>query len=94
MLLMSIGFALSAFKIRNWIVVPDVHALIKKYGDSSYSEVLKRTGGSMAGSVTDALMQNNSKAGLIEWSWYLLISGLSTVFLFIIVYVITGVESR
>lgn len=92
-LLASIGFALAAFKIRNWIVVPNMRTLITKYVTAPYEEVLKRNAGEMAKAVINSEIQNDTKAKLIEWSWYLLISGLSMVFIFVFAYTMIGSHS-
>ena len=75
-LLISIGFALAALKVRKWAITPDVEVLIKKYTVLPYSEVLKRNAGEMAKVVDDTKTLNNNKAKLIDISWYFLISGL------------------
>jgi hypothetical protein len=79
-LLISIGFALTALKVRRWIVVPNVQTLIDDYTLLPYSEVLQRNAGEMAKAVGNSEKRNNSKARLIEWSWYFLIAGLTVVF--------------
>jgi hypothetical protein len=44
----------------------------------------------MAKAVMKSELQNNNKAKFIEWSWYLLIAGLSIVFASVIVFSATG----
>ena len=78
-LLISIGFALGALKVRKWAMAPDVNVLIKKYTTLSYSEVLKRNAGELAKVVNDTKTLNDNKAKLIDISWYFLISGLLVV---------------
>jgi hypothetical protein len=75
-LLISIGLALGALKVRKWAMAPDVEVLIKKYTVLPYSEVLKRNAGEMAKVVNDTKTLNHYKAKLIDISWYFLISGL------------------
>lgn len=43
----SIIFSLLAFRIRRFIIVPDVSQLLNEYSDRPYLEVLKRTGATM-----------------------------------------------
>jgi hypothetical protein len=83
-LLTSIGFALWSVRIRKWTMVPDVAVLLRKYTNSLYSDVLQRNAVEMAKAVEKAEVQNEQKAKLIEISWYLLISGLTLVFIFLV----------
>ncbi len=55
-----------------------------KYTSLPYSEVLQRNAGEMRKAVERAEVQNEQKAKLIELSWYLLISGLALVFIFLL----------
>jgi len=64
--------------------------LISDYVTLPYTEVLQRNAGEMAKAVIKTEEQNNNKAKLIEWSWYLLIAGLSIVFASVIVFSATG----
>jgi hypothetical protein len=91
LLLISIGLALCSFRVRSWIVVPNVQTLINKYTNVDFGEVLKRIAGEMAKAVIYSEKQNDDKAKLIEWSWYLLISGLTVMFIFIISYITMAV---
>ena len=86
LLLISIGFALTALKIRRWSVVPNVQTLIDDYTLLPYSEVLQRNAGEMAKAVVNSEQKNNNKAKSIEGSWYFLIAGLSIVFLSVIIF--------
>jgi hypothetical protein len=86
LLLISIGFALTALKIRRWSVVPNVQTLINDYTLLSYSEVLQRNAGEMAKAVVNSEEKNNNKAKSVEWSWYFLIAGLSIVFTSVILF--------
>lgn len=90
LLLGSIGLSLTALKVRRWITVPNVQTLISDYITLPYSEVLQRNAVEMANAVSNAEKQNNSKGKLIEWSWYLLISGLSIVFAAVLILSISG----
>ncbi len=90
LLLVSIGLALGGFKVRKWHDVPNTRYLIDNYTSLPYDEVLKRNAGEMANVVTEMEITNNKKARLINTSWYLLISGLSVVFIFIILFILTG----
>jgi hypothetical protein len=85
-LLASIGLALASFRVRTWIAVPNVTTLINNYTTVPYDEVLKRNGGEMAKAVVDSVIQNDNKANLLRVSWYFLISGLCTMFIFVIAY--------
>ncbi len=89
-LLASIVFALAGSKVRKWSDVPNVQYLIEKYTTLPYDEVLKRNAGEMANAVIQVERQNNRKAKLINWSWYLLIGGLSMILVFIITFTING----
>jgi hypothetical protein len=65
--------------------------LKKNFGQAlPYSEVLQRNAGEMAKAVSTAEKQNNSKAKLIEWSWYLLIAGLTILFASVLVLNVSG----
>lgn len=79
-LLLSIGLALVALKVRRWTIVPDVKTLIEDYTTKDYREVLQRTAGEMAKAVVQTQKQNNSKAKFIDWSWIFLMIGLTIVF--------------
>ncbi|HEX6294533.1 MAG TPA: hypothetical protein VFZ46_05210 [Nitrososphaeraceae archaeon] len=85
MLLTSILYSLWAFKVRKWTVVPKVQTLIAKYTTLEYEEVLKRNAGEMAKAVLILEKNNDEKARFLILSWYSLISGLSILFIFIIV---------
>jgi hypothetical protein len=85
-LLTSILYSLWAFKMRKWTVVPKVQTLIAKYTTLEYEEVLKRNAGEMAKAVLILEKNNDEKAKFLILSWYSLISGLSVLFIFIIVY--------
>lgn len=85
-LLTSILFSLWAFKVRKWIMVPQVQTLIAKYTKIKYEEVLQRNGGEMAKAVRISEKNNHEKAKFLILSWYALISGLSILFTFIIVF--------
>jgi hypothetical protein len=89
-LLTCIIVALTGSKVRKWSDVPDVQYLIKHYTTLPYDEVLKRNAGEMANAVMQIENQNNYKARLVKWSWYLLIIGLTTVLLFMIAFTIGG----
>lgn len=88
-LLLTVGLSLTAHKVRSWIVVPNVQTLIGKYATKEYSEVLQRNAGEMAKAVVYSEINNNNKARLIGWSWYSLISGLSVMFIFMLVYTLS-----
>jgi hypothetical protein len=89
-LLLSIGSALCALRVRKWITVPNVNTLISDYVTLPCSEVLRRNAGEMAKAVSKTEEQNNSKAKFIEWSWYLLIAGLSIMFACAMIFAVTG----
>jgi hypothetical protein len=72
--------------VRKWTVVPKVQTLIAKYTTLEYEEVLKRNAGEMAKAVLILEKNNDAKAKFLILSWYSLISGLSVLFIFIIVY--------
>jgi cytochrome c biogenesis protein CcdA len=84
-LLVSIGLALWSVRVRKWAAVPDVATLLEKYTNLSYSEVLQSNAGEMKKAVEKAEIQNEQKAKLIGLSWYLLISGLTLVFIFLLI---------
>lgn len=88
-LLTSILFSLWAFKIRKWIMVPQVQTLLAKYTNVEYEEVLRRNAGEMAKAVMISEKNNYKKAKFLTLSWYFLISGLSILFIFIIVFFFT-----
>ena len=79
-LLISIGCALIALKVRKWTVVPNVNTLIEKYTKLDYSEVLKRNAGEMRHSITSSEKKNKNKAKFIDLSWYALLLGLVLIF--------------
>ena len=83
LLISSIFFGMMAMRIRKWQLVPDSSALIRGYKDQTTTIVLRRTGGEMAKVTKEIANQNNKKARLIEYSWYSLITGLVTVFVFV-----------
>jgi hypothetical protein len=89
-LLICIILALTGSKVRKWSDVPNVQYLIRNYTSLPYTEVLKRNAGEMANAVMQIEKQNNHKARLVKWSWYLLIIGLATVLLFMIIFTISG----
>jgi hypothetical protein len=89
-LLTSIIFALTGSKVRRWSDVPDVQYLIENYTNLPYDDVLKRNAGEMANAVVQIEKQNNHKARLIKWSWYMLIIGLATVLLFMVIFTSIG----
>jgi cell division protein FtsW (lipid II flippase) len=78
-LLVSIGCALAALKIRRWTVVPNVDILINEYTKLGYSEVLKRNAAEMRHSVSSSEKNNKNKAMFIEFSWYSLLIGLTLI---------------
>jgi hypothetical protein len=90
-LLISVIFSLRAIKIKKWNAVPNVKTLLNNYAYEPYSKVLVTTRDTMAEATLKIEGQNNSKATLITQSWYLLISGLATIFIFIIIFTISGV---
>jgi MFS family permease len=92
LLLVSIVIGLFAFRVRQWIVVPDVNYLLEEYTSKPFSEVLKPNAVEMANAVSDAEKKNGSKADLINWSWYFLIAGLALMLVFLLIYtsLITG----
>jgi hypothetical protein len=89
-LLLSIVISLFSIKVRKWPFVPSVVPLTNKYFSIPYKLAIKRIAKTMAWAVTVMELKNNGKARLINWSWYLLILGLSFVLLFVIVTTATG----
>ena len=85
-LLLSIGFALKGYRLRNWPVVPEVDPLLKKYYNKKSIDIIRTISVEMAKAVNYSKQQNEDKARVIEISWYLLIAGLVVVFIFVIVY--------
>jgi Flp pilus assembly protein TadB len=83
-LLLSIGFALWALKVRKWQSVPNVKTLLSEYKDAPHTDILIRNVSSMIDAVTDSEKKNDSKANLIQVAWSFLIAGLIMVFLAII----------
>lgn len=79
-LLISIGCALVALKVRKWTVVPNVDTLIEKYTMLDYSEVLMRNAGEMRHSINNSEKKNKNKAFFIDLSWYALLLGLVLIF--------------
>jgi hypothetical protein len=75
---------LVALKVRRWTTVPDVRTLIEEYTTKHYGEVLQRTAGEMAKAVVQTQKQNKSKAKFIDWSWILLMIGLTMVFISVV----------
>ena len=65
-LLISIGFALGGFRIREWREVPEVEHLLRKFVTLPYDKVLRTTAVAMANAVKHAEAQNNHKAQLIS----------------------------
>ena len=84
-LLLSVGSALVALKIRRWSTVPNVETLINEYTDKAYEEVLKRNAGEMAKAVIESQNQNENKAKFVKLSWNFLLVGLIIVFLAVII---------
>jgi hypothetical protein len=92
LLLISIGIALYALKIKRWDAVPDVQTLLDKYTSTSYYEALIANRDTMADAVLKMEKQTNSKAKFIGLSWYLLIAGLVGIFMFIVLLTGTGAK--
>jgi hypothetical protein len=80
LLLLSIGFALHALKLRKWPSVPNVETLINTFKDMEHIAILQVIGGSMKNAVTEIEQKNDSKASHIQTSSRLLIFGLILVF--------------
>jgi hypothetical protein len=91
-LLVSVIFSLRAIKIRKWPAVPNVKTLLDNYGYEPYDKILVTTRDTMADTTLKIERQNNSKTVLITQSWYLLISGLVIIFIFIIIFTASGAE--
>ncbi|HZD35823.1 MAG TPA: hypothetical protein VE130_11525 [Nitrososphaeraceae archaeon] len=91
-LLSSIVSALLASRVRKWPNVPNVQVLLDSYTTLPYDEVLKSNAATMASAIEKIELQNNRKASLINWSWYFLISGLTLVLSFVILYTLYGAE--
>jgi hypothetical protein len=88
--LVSIGFALSAIKIRRWHAVPNVETLLNKYTSMSYWDAFITNRDTMADAVLKMEEQNYRKAEYISISWYLLLAGLVSIFIFMALIAITG----
>jgi hypothetical protein len=90
----SIIFSLLAFRIRRFIIVPDVNQLLNDYSDRPYLEVLKRTGATMQVAVEDIEKKNADKAKWIRISWYSLMVGIVILFVFLGLYATIGMEIK
>jgi hypothetical protein len=93
LLIASIVFALLAFRVRKWITIPDVEYLRDEYTKLPYEEVLKRNAGEMVNAVVDTQKKNNTKAQMINWSWYCLVIGLAIVLVSVILLTMYGTTS-
>jgi hypothetical protein len=87
LLIGSIILALYSFMIRDWVIVPNVETLLAEYTDLPYDEVLQKNAGEMAKAVVDTMHKNDKKAVFIQMSWYLLIAGLVSIFVYLPVFV-------
>ncbi len=85
-LLGSIICAMHAYKIRNFQIVPDVDRLLKKYVNRPYLDVLQITGATMKEAVEDIEGKNSNKADYINAAWYLLLFGLTVIFIYLLLY--------
>lgn len=91
-LLFSIFMGLRAFRNRNWLVAPNVVELLinKTQPNVSYSQVLQETGNVMVDAIIDATDKNRARADNINRSWIALIAGLLSVFIFLMIFVLSG----
>jgi hypothetical protein len=89
-LIAALGLSLLSFKVRRWLIVPDVNALIENYSSAPTEEILKRTTGTMKNAVIDMEMKNDQKAKLIDLSWYYVIAGLIFISVFILMINVLG----
>lgn len=89
-LLVSIIFSMYAIKIRKWAIAPEVQYLRFKYYSQPLRTVIRANAAVMAEAIKTIEKQNGSKAILINYSWYLLIAGLSMVLIFVIVFTTTS----
>jgi hypothetical protein len=85
LLLASIGYGLTATRVRKWEVVPDPKKLIDKYQDAGYLETLHTVAAGMANVQLLAVEVNNEKARCVDMAWNLLLVGLALTFIFVIV---------
>jgi hypothetical protein len=92
-LIVSIVLALLATRIRKWPNVPDVKFLLEKYTSEPYDVVLKTNAATMADAISDIEAQNKEKAMYINRCWYFLICGLILVFVFVILFTVTGAKA-
>lgn len=74
--------------IRDWVIVPNVETLLADYTDLPYAEVLQKNGREMANAVVDNMIQNDNKATFLQISWYLLIAGLISIFVYILFFTV------
>ncbi len=90
LLLLSIVFCLYAVKVRKWTFVPNAKYLWDKYTEEPYRKVIRRNAAEMASAVEEMEEANNDKAEWVDISWFLLIVGLTIVFIFLVVVSATG----
>jgi hypothetical protein len=91
-LLLSIFFSLMVIKIRGWIIVPNVRHLLDYYTAKTHQELLRRNAATMANAVGVSERNNGNKARYTQWSWCSLLSGLVMVFIFMLLYILTGAK--
>jgi hypothetical protein len=87
----SIIFGLLAFKIRRFIIVPDITHLLTYHSDAPYLEVLRKIGATMQEALADIEEKNAEKSKYISISWYFLMGGILILFGFLILYAIMAI---
>ena len=83
-LICSLFFSLVAFRIREYIVVPEpARSLIEYYKDKSHRTTLKEFTATMSTAIENNKKQNDKKADLITIAWILFLTGMSVVSIFV-----------
>jgi hypothetical protein len=72
------------------ILVPDVKRLLEYYVTKTYQELLRSNAATMADAVKLSEQNNRHKARYAQYGWYLLLSGLIMVFIFMVLYTLSG----
>ena len=95
LLLTSFVYSLLAVKVREWIMAPKTDIVLKEGFNPPYSawSVMRKSAQSLHDSVEDMKMKNNEKGRNIAKSWRFLLAGLAVIILYVMVVVLSGLES-
>ena len=89
-LIIALVYALLAFRVRKWQLVPNVKTVIEEYTSKPLSESIQRIGGEMSKVILELEKGNNTKAVYVQSAWIFTLFGIFMVFIYTIVSTLTG----